>query len=388
MTFARTRTEAMAQLSEFLPKAGKSYAAQRNFDFGPGKHRAVSALSPAIRHRVIAEEEVISAVLRQHRFSDAEKFVQEVLWRTYWKGWLEMRPSVWANFLRERDAAFDQWGSDTTYAQAIGSQTGIDCFDDWTHELIETGYLHNHARMWFASIWIFTLKLPWALGADFFLSHLLDADPASNTLSWRWVAGLQTVGKTYLAGADNIERYTNGRYAPKGLSSTAIALPAEPPAPIRALPSPAAYDPKKPSLLLITSEDLHPESLGFDPKSIKAVVGISTVPSSPYGSDARRYCATAMADVLPRAQNHFGAKAELAESAAAITDIARSAKVQQIVTAYTPVGPTASWLEQDFGLPIIPIRRAWDEVFWPHATKGFFPFKEKIPKVLAELGLA
>ena len=50
--------------------------------------------------------------------------------------------------------------------------------------------MHNHVRMWFASIWIFTLNLPWQLGADFFMQHLLDGDPASNTLSWRWVAGI------------------------------------------------------------------------------------------------------------------------------------------------------------------------------------------------------
>ena len=60
--------------------------------------------------------------------------------------------------------------------------------------------------MWFASIWIFTLRLPWELGANFFYDHLLDADPASNTLSWRWVTGLQTQGKIYLATENNIEK--------------------------------------------------------------------------------------------------------------------------------------------------------------------------------------
>ena len=63
--------------------------------------------------------------------------------------------------------------------------------------------------MWFASIWIFTLNLPWQLGADFFMQHLLDGDPASNTLSWRWVAGIQTKGKNYLARKSNIEKYSN-----------------------------------------------------------------------------------------------------------------------------------------------------------------------------------
>ena len=100
-----------------------------------------------------------------------------------------------------------------------GGATGIDCFDAWARELVATGYLHNHARMWFASIWIFTLRLPWELGADFFLRHLIDGDPASNTLSWRWVAGLQTAGKTYLATAENIARFTGGRFAPQGLAT-------------------------------------------------------------------------------------------------------------------------------------------------------------------------
>ncbi len=73
------------------------------------------------------------------------------------------------------------------YERAVEGRTGIDGFDDWARQLVETGWLHNHTRMWFASIWIFTLRLPWALGAAFFLRHLLDGDPASNTLSWRWV---------------------------------------------------------------------------------------------------------------------------------------------------------------------------------------------------------
>ena len=83
--------------------------------------------------------------------------------------------------------------------------------DAWTSELIDTGYLHNHARMWYASIWIHTLKLPWTLGAEFFLKHLLDGDVASNTLSWRWVAGLHTLGKFYLAQNSNICKFTAGR---------------------------------------------------------------------------------------------------------------------------------------------------------------------------------
>ena len=93
----------------------------------------------------------------------------------------------------------------------IEARSGIPAMDAWTSELIETGYLHNHARMWYASIWIHTLKLPWTLGAEFFLRNLLDGDVASNTLSWRWVAGLHTVGKFYLAQKSNICKFTAGR---------------------------------------------------------------------------------------------------------------------------------------------------------------------------------
>jgi deoxyribodipyrimidine photo-lyase len=125
--------------------------------------------------------------------------------------WLELRPSVWQRFVDERDRQRESFPNARAIVAAETGMTGIEGFDDWARELVDTGYMHNHARMWFASIWIFTLRLPWALGADFFLRHLLDADAASNTLSWRWVAGLQTIGKTYLATSENIVRSTNGR---------------------------------------------------------------------------------------------------------------------------------------------------------------------------------
>ena len=111
------------------------------------------------------------------------------------------------------------------FQRAIEATSGIECFDDWVKELIKYGYLHNHSRMWFASIWVHTLNLPWELGANFFLTHLLDADPASNTLSWRWVAGLHTEGKVYLANEDNIKKFTKERYTKKNILKKEIKLP-------------------------------------------------------------------------------------------------------------------------------------------------------------------
>ncbi|MFM8820110.1 MAG: FAD-binding domain-containing protein, partial [Phenylobacterium sp.] len=209
--FPPTREAALERLARFVPRAGRDYAQGRNLDPGPGRPGAVSQLSPYLRHRVITEAEVVEAVLARHGPAEAEKFIQEVVWRTYWKGWLEMRPAVWTRFLEARDRVRDDFVGLKTLTEAEAGRTGVEGFDDWARELVQTGYLHNHARMWFASIWIFTLRLPWALGADFFLRHLIDADPASNTLSWRWVAGLQTPGKTYLATRENIARFTEGR---------------------------------------------------------------------------------------------------------------------------------------------------------------------------------
>ncbi len=152
-----------------------------------------------------------------------------------------MRPGLWTGYReglrRGLDRLATEGGLRAVWEDACAGRTGIAGFDDWARQLVATGWLHNHARMWFASIWIFTLRLPWELGADFFLRHLLDGDAASNTLSWRWVAGLHTPGKTYLATADNIARNTGGRFRPAGLAAVATpvagqANPAPGPCPV------------------------------------------------------------------------------------------------------------------------------------------------------------
>ena len=214
------RAAAQARLKNFLPRAGITYAKRRYFDLGLQKHADVSGLSPWVRHRVVLEEDVLCATLQMHNIRTTEKFIQEVFWRSYFKGWLEHMPEVWQRYKRKVVNYVDQLEKDAglarRYETAIGAKTGIDCFDVWARELVETGYLHNHARMWFAIIWIYTLELPWELGADFFYRHLLDGDLASNTYSWRWICGLHTTGKTYLARAANIQQFTQFRFNPEG----------------------------------------------------------------------------------------------------------------------------------------------------------------------------
>lgn len=189
---AATRAEGEARMAAFVPRMGRHYAAGRNYDYGPDKHRDVSGLSAYLRRRLVLEEEVVAAALAAHGPEQAEKFIQEVVWRGYFKGWLERRPVIWASYrdgvLQDLDALARDRALRRAVADAEAGQTGLACFDAWAQELVETGYLHNHARMWFASIWIFSLGLPWRLGANFFYRHLLDGDPASNTLGWRWLA--------------------------------------------------------------------------------------------------------------------------------------------------------------------------------------------------------
>ena len=183
------------KIKNFLENNILNYSKLRNYDFGTDNRDNVSCLSPYITHRMFSEYELIKNVLKKYKFSTIEKFVQEVFWRVYWKGWLEKKPKVWADFINSLNTI----KICDTYYDAIEGKTEISCFNEWVNELKTFNYLHNHTRMWFASIWIFTLKLHWQLGAKFFLEHLYDGDAASNTLSWRWVAGLQTKGKHYLA---------------------------------------------------------------------------------------------------------------------------------------------------------------------------------------------
>jgi len=393
LTFPPSRAVALDRLAHFTPLAGRLYESGRNTDAGPDHPSSVSHLSPYVRHRLITEHEIIAQVLAQHSLPAAEKFVQEVLWRTYWKGWLEMRPSVWSRFIQERDRQRDTFHDQHAIANAEKGLTGIEGFDDWARELVETGYLHNHARMWFASIWIFTLRLPWVLGADFFLRHLLDADAASNTLSWRWVAGLQTVGKTYLATTDNIARYTNGRFAPKGLAQEAMAITEPTVEPARALDLPTHHDPSQSSLLLVTHEDMHPESVFSSAYDIRSVL-IAADADLLWGDGAHQFVTTAATDVASRASSYFDCPTKVIKTldAEALMASAKAVGVRQIITPYAPVGPVADAIAKlaplllKEGITLVTVRRSWDGRFWPHAKKGFFAFKERMPALLRESG--
>lgn len=393
VAFEPTRTAGLARLTQFSSRTGTHYASQRNYDPGPSHRSTVSALSPWIRHRLITEEDVLARTLARHSPTAAMKFIQEVFWRGYFKGWLQQHPSVWRSYQLGLMAAQNRLERDvhakTDHALAIDGRTGIACFDHWCRELKETGYLHNHARMWFASIWIFTLRLPWELGAQFFLNHLIDGDPASNTLSWRWVGGLHTKGKTYLARPSNIAKYTNGQFDPAGqLAQSAEPLIEEtdhPLVPLVPTPQPVQSD----HLLLLTSEDCRPETVIAQAPA--AALSLLAPPKVDQNVQIHAFKQGALTDAMAR----LGGAGNLVQAdnwVSPIIEAAQQAGVTHVTTPFVPIGPEATKLEatqaalMKAGIQLHQHQRTYDALTWPHAKKGFFKLKKKIPQILAEIG--
>jgi deoxyribodipyrimidine photo-lyase len=388
-----SRAASLDQIAAFLPKA-PLYARDRNH-VQPG-HAAVSRLSPAIRHRLISEDEVAAAVLGKHSPGRVEKFVQEVYWRRYWKGWLSLRPQVWRDYL---DALASLPESELA-RQVEAGQSGNAVIDHFANELVTTGYLHNHARMWFAAWWVHEAKLPWQAGAAFFFKHLLDGDPAANTLSWRWVAGLQTPGKTYLARRSNLEKYL----APELVDSLADGLtdfehpqphlpviPAKEPVTRAELPH-SDFLPSAATGLWIHEDDLSPETSPLSGHAFAAIL-VTGHPAAwdkhGFPASKRRWLLDALADTAHRAAGHWNAPVATdftADPSPALIRWAKEQGLEQIVTLRPDVGPLDDAMPEivaalsDAGIHLSLIDRPRDLVLRPLATGGFFQFWERMQK--------
>ncbi|MEM9183871.1 MAG: FAD-binding domain-containing protein [Pseudomonadota bacterium] len=391
--FLPSRQAGLERLDAFLPRAGRRYQRDRNFDLGPDRRDNVSCLSPWLSHRLLSDWEVVQTAVDHHGLDAAEKFVDEVMWRSYWRGWLEQHRQVWDDYQAALSAPLPT-ALEKALGRATAGQTGIDCFDAWADELIRYGYLHNHARMWFASIWVFTLKLPWERGADWFLRHLVDGDAASNTLSWRWVAGLQTVGKTYLAREDNIRRFTEGRFSETpGLTQSAGELPdVESPALNAVVHQRDVIDGR--AVFLITETDLFRPEL--DAGCEIAAVGSLSLrrfkSDRPLGDVADSFSAGALSDATARLNDRFGVgESSSLVDVSEVAAFARDHGVASVVMSRCPVGPGRAQIDElanrlaDAGIRFKEISRRWDEVCWPYCKKGFFQFRRRIPEIVADL---
>ncbi len=187
------------------------YAKSRNFLTG-----AVTRLSPYLRHGVLSLAEVRDYVWQQVAEPiEAEKLITELGWRDYWQRlYGEITTAgedIWVDREEYKTGYLPKDYNATLPQEIQQGSTGMVCIDSFSQELRDTGYLHNHSRMWLAAYIIHWRRIKWQAGAKWFLEHLLDGDPASNNLSWQWVASTFS-HKPYFFNRENLERYSKGVY--------------------------------------------------------------------------------------------------------------------------------------------------------------------------------
>ncbi|MDB4846349.1 DNA photolyase [Candidatus Pelagibacter sp.] len=379
MNFKGSRTEAVKELNQFIDNNLLEYSKLRNFDFGPQKRNNTSCLSPYVTHGLINEVEIINKSLNKFSFVKNEKFIQEVLWRVYWKGWLELRPNVWTDYLKDLKDIKENFKDNKDYLNAIESKTDIECFNEWVNELKKFNYLHNHTRMWFASIWIFTLNLPWQLGAEFFMKHLFDGDAASNTLGWRWVAGIQTQGKNYLATEWNIKKFTNNRFQSVKINEEAAPKITEKSYSIinKDFTNPKLLEDR---ILLVFDNNLSIELTDFKNHNFKKILIISNTNETrkiQLSENTINFKTLLINDQLNR----------LKEKSIPIEiikiDELKNIK-EPVYSLYPTVGENLDYLQLNQSNNIEFIYREIDQFSWQFCNKGFFNFKNHIPKIVTK----
>ena len=378
MNFITSRKEALNVMENYIENDLPMYTAQRNFDLGPQNRKNISCLSPYISHRLISEYEVTKKALSKYPYQKVEKFIQEIFWRIYWKGWLELRPKVWTDFVED----LKNIENSNEYENAIKGETNIDCFNDWVKELKENNYLHNHTRMWFASIWIFTLKLPWQKGAEFFLRELYDGDAASNTLSWRWVAGIQTKGKNYIAQNWNINKFTNNRY--KDLKLNENPQPIIDQREYKISPISIDNNETKSDILVFFENELDFQSFNIDSyKKIYCILLTNEERQVELGDKVLEYKKRLIKNQLKNAD----LKIEFIEGN---KFIGLSNNEKDLDVIYPSVGENMSFLQRVIkknNLFINYLIRDEDKYCWQFSNKGYFNFKSNIPKILSQFKL-
>ena len=378
MLFESSRAKAIEKLNHFIENNLTDYSKLRNFDLGPEGRSNVSCLSPYITHGIISEKEIIKKSLDKFSFAKNEKFIQEVLWRTYWKGWLELRPNVWNDYLIELKKIREDFKDNKEYLNAIEGKTNIECFNYWVNELKENNYLHNHTRMWFASIWIFTLELPWQLGAEFFMQHLYDGDAASNTLGWRWVAGIQTQGKHYLASEWNIKKFTNNRFqniklnenAPPKISEKTYSI-------IRQdFSNPQDIERKN---LVVFENNLSFEITDFKENNFKKIYIVAVKNENraiKLSEKVVKFKSLLINDQQQRLKDN--------SIECEVIDISEIKKIEKAIGLYPNIGENLDYLNSNT-FKIDFIYRELDQHSWQYCNKGFFNFKNFIPKIVSTL---
>jgi deoxyribodipyrimidine photo-lyase len=196
MTFPTDYTSILQRLQNIDPV---KYARTRNFTDGD-----VTYLSPYISRGVISLRQVAAHVFKIYQPFQVEKFLQELAWREYWQ-------RVWQSLDDKIFTDIKQPQSDVVHLKMVAAienaDTGIKTIDEHIEMLYQTGYMHNHLRMYISSIACNIAKAHWLQPSKWMYYHLLDGDLASNSLSWQWTAGSFS-SKKYYCNQENINKYT------------------------------------------------------------------------------------------------------------------------------------------------------------------------------------
>ena len=230
--------------------------------------------------------------------------------------------------------------------------------------------------MWFASIWIFTLELPWQLGAEFFMKHLYDGDAASNTLGWRWVAGIQTQGKHYLASEWNIKKFTNNRFQNIKLNENAAPKVSE-----------KSYSIIKQNFsnlqnieeknLVIFENNLSFEITDFKENNFKKIYIISVKNenrSIKLSEKSVKFKSLLINDQQQRLKDN--------SIESEVIDISEIKNVENCCGLYPTVGENLDYLNLN-NIKLNFLYRNLDQFSWQYCNKGFFNFKNYIPKIIS-----
>ncbi|GAB4467744.1 MAG: FAD-binding domain-containing protein [Armatimonadaceae bacterium] len=197
--FPGGRSHGLKRLRMFNAAA---YAEKRN---DVGADAGASQMSPYIRHGCVSLREAKQDAIAKIGAGRATKWIQELAWRQFWQLQYARYGSA---IFREREEPQVRLGQDSVVPDdVLNADTGLNCMDTSLRMLYDTGYMFNHARMWFAAYLVHHRKVRWQSGAELFYRYLLDGDPASNTLSWQWVASTFS-HKPYFFNRSNVEKYS------------------------------------------------------------------------------------------------------------------------------------------------------------------------------------
>lgn len=391
VSFEPTRQAALDHLSRALDQIA-SYRLS-SLDLGPEDRSNVTTLGVYLSSGLLRPEEVVHQAFQRYKPAELLRFLESLSHHTYSRAWLETRPQLWANWRRTVADELRTSADNPVYRAATAGKTEVPAFNQWVQELVQTGYLHHQARRAFASIWLFTLKLPWSLGADLFARHLLDGCHASNLFQWRTVAGLQG-GKPYLVSGKAIAKQSQGRIcADQPLAGEGR--------PVRGLNPPAgllAPYPQRPSdklgdryALLLSGEDLTPEVGVLSELSPNCVLTLKMDSAElGYESPVAEFRGRALAAAGQRVAEFYRSPQRVLswdeDAPAALEQLAQELDFQNVIYYEPYVGPWKDRLTaltgRDVGVRFFPLRRRWDAKLFGLASRGFVQFwKQTRPKL-------